>query len=69
MRAARQRGPVFPAPQARGLFARLAGIKFSPFSHAFQQFTKYVSLFHLCPLRLLSGIKHGTGKNNLPGNS
>lgn len=25
MRAARQRGPVFPAPQARGLFARLAG--------------------------------------------
>ncbi|WP_407258048.1 hypothetical protein [Klebsiella pneumoniae] len=44
-------------------------IKFSPCSHAFQQFTKYVSLFHLCPLRLLSGIKHGAGKNNLPGNS
>ncbi len=28
-------------------------IKLSPCSHAFQQFTKYVSLFHLCPLRLL----------------
>jgi hypothetical protein len=29
MRAARQRGPVFPAPQARGLFARLSRGLFS----------------------------------------
>ena len=34
-------------------------IKLSPCSHAFQQFTKYVSLFHLCPLRLpVSVNKH-----------
>ena len=37
-------------------------IKLSPSSHAFQQFTKYVSLFHLCPLRLLSGISQQTSR-------
>ena len=37
-------------------------IKLSPCGHAFQQFTKYVSLFHLCPLRLLSGISQQTSR-------
>lgn len=38
-------------------------IKLSPCNHPFLQSTKYVSLFHLCPLRLLcSGISQQTSR-------